>query len=441
MLLLIRKTYFLWLLALCSCSQNGPAGLFRKVSPHEQYAANLRDAGLLQTALGRDWLAAAEKSLHNPLTVSVPYKETGYFPASQAMATALRFQASRGTKISIDFSKKPLKGFTVYIDLWEDREGQDKRLLAYADTNGSPFHHEVDDNDAFYILRLQPELLSAGEYTLTITSGPSLAFPVPGGKMQSFWGATRDAGARQHEGIDIFASRGSPALAAADGVVRRVGVNNLGGKVVFLRPEKKDFSVYYAHLDTQLVAAGQTVRQGDTLGLVGNTGNARGGPAHLHLGIYGNGGAIDPFHFINPAVKKPADISSQLRALGRAYRTTSAAKLFIGPSRSAATVAALEANTFVHVLSASSSWYKVALPDGRDGYISSGNVRALENSLDNYRVTAESPLLDKPDDFTGSKKMLSPGDNLQVYARFQNYMYVRSGELDGWVKTTKAAGL
>ncbi|WP_407430720.1 peptidoglycan DD-metalloendopeptidase family protein [Arcticibacter sp.] len=441
MLLFVRKTYLFWFFILSSCSQNGPAGLFKKVSPHEQYASNLRDAGLLTTALGREWLAAAEKSLQNPLTVSIPYMETGYFPASQAMASALRFQARRGTKISIDFSKKPLQGFTVYIDLWEDRKGENKRLLAYADTNGAAFHYEVDDRDAFYILRLQPELLSAGEYTLSITSGPSLAFPVKGGKMQSFWGAARDAGARQHEGIDIFAPKRTPALAVADGVINRVGINNLGGKVVFLRPHKKNFSIYYAHLDTQLVSGGQSVKVGDTLGLVGNTGNARGGSPHLHLGIYGSGGAIDPFHFIDPVLKKPQPITSKLTALGRAYRTSTAGKLFIGPSRSAASVASLEANTFVRILSASSSWYKVALPDGLEGYLPSGQVRTLENSLDRYRVTAESPLLDKPNDATGSKRKLTTGDDLLVYARFQDYMYVKLGELDGWVKTPKAAGL
>lgn len=441
MLTFIRKTYFVWILILSACSQNGPAGLFKKVSPHEQYANNLRDAGLLQTALGREWLGAAEKSLQNPLTVSVPYRETGYFPASQAMATAFRFQATRGTKISIDFSKKPINGFTVYIDLWEERDGEDKRLLAYADTNGTPFHHEVDDNDAYYVLRLQPELLSAGEYTLTITSGPSLAFPVPDGKMQSFWGAARDAGARQHEGIDIFAPRRTPALAAADGVVRRVGTNNLGGKVVFLRPDKKNYSIYYAHLDTQMVSAGQTVKVGDTLGLVGNTGNARGGSPHLHLGIYGNGGAIDPFHYINPVIKRPAVITSKLAALGKAYRTAAVSKLYNGPSRSAASTSSLEANTFVHILSASSSWYKVALPDGREGYLPSGNLRSMDNFLNRYSVTVDSRLLDKPDEETGSKTKLAPGENVQVYARFNDYMYVKSGVLEGWVKTEKAAGL
>lgn len=441
MLTSIRKTYFIWILIFSSCSQNGPAGLFKKLSPHEQYAGKLRDAGLLQTALGHEWLSAAEKSLEAPLAISTPYKETGYFPADQAVATALRFQATRGSKINIDFSKKPLKDFTVFIDLWEDREGQDKRLLAYADTNGAPFHHEVDDNDAFYILRLQPELLSAGEYTLTITSGPSLTFPVPKGKMQSFWGAARDAGARQHEGVDIFAPRRSPAVAAADGVIRRVGTNKLGGKVVFLQPHKKNYSIYYAHLDTQLVTSGQTVSAGDTLGLVGDTGNARGGAPHLHLGIYGNRAAIDPFHYINPTVKKPAEISSNLSVLGKASRTRVMTRLQAGPSKSAGSIASLESDTFVRILSASASWYKVALPDGREGYLPSNHVKALNTSLERYRVTTDTPLLDGPADATGSKRTLKQGDNLSVHARFDEYMYVKLGELDGWIKTEKAANL
>lgn len=441
MLTFIRKTYFIWILMFSSCSQNGPAGLFKKASPHEQYASKLRDAGLTQTALGRQWLGAAEGCLEKPLTVSTPYKETGYFPANQVSATALRFQATKGTRIDINFNKKPMKGFTVYIDLWEDRDDQDKRLLAYADTNGTPFHHEVNDNDAFYILRLQPELLSGGEYTLTITSGPSLAFPVPNGKMQSFWGAARDAGTRQHEGIDIFAPRNSPALAAADGVIRRVGTNKLGGNIVFLQPHKKNYSIYYAHLDTQLVVAGQTVSVGDTLGLVGDTGNARGGAPHLHLGLYGNGGAIDPFHYINPVITKPAAISSDLSLLGKASRTSALTKLLEGPSKSSTSITSLPSNTFVHILSASAAWYKVALPDGREGFLPSNHIRNLSNSIERYRLHADTPLLDEPADVTVSKKTLKQGDKLSVHARFDDYIYVRLGEIDGWIKTQKAASL
>lgn len=58
-----------------------------------------------------------------------------------------------------------------------------------------------------------------------------------------------------------------------------------GGKVVWMRDEARGMSLYYAHLDSQHVAAGAYVRPGDTLGFVGKTGNARTTPPHLHFGI------------------------------------------------------------------------------------------------------------------------------------------------------------
>jgi hypothetical protein len=65
--------------------------------------------------------------------------------------------------------------------------------------------------------------------------------------------------------------------------------------------------LYYAHLDKQLVRAGQRVRAGDTLGLVGNTGNARTTAPHLHFGIYRSGqGAVDPLPFVQRAATAPA---------------------------------------------------------------------------------------------------------------------------------------
>jgi hypothetical protein len=90
----------------------------------------------------------------------------------------------------------------------------------------------------------------------------------------------------------------TPALAAADGVVRGVGVTSLGGKVVWLRDED-GHALYYAHLDRQYVTEGQQVRTGDTLGFIGNTGNARTTPPHLHFGIYARGeGPVDPWYFV-----------------------------------------------------------------------------------------------------------------------------------------------
>jgi murein DD-endopeptidase MepM/ murein hydrolase activator NlpD len=115
--------------------------------------------------------------------------------------------------------------------------------------------------------------------------------------IQSFWGAPRDGGKRSHEGNDIFAPKGTNLLALTDGEITRLTNTGIGGKTVWLYDRERDLRYYYAHLDEQLVRKGQWVQRGDVVGTVGNTGNARTTPPHLHFGIYDNG-AIDPYTFL-----------------------------------------------------------------------------------------------------------------------------------------------
>ena len=84
--------------------------------------------------------------------------------------------------------------------------------------------------------------------------------------------------------------------------------------------------LYYAHLDRQLVQPGQHVRPGDTLGLVGNTGNARTTVPHLHFGIYQSGrGAVDPWPYLHRADPVPAALPTAAgEYLGRWVRPRSA---------------------------------------------------------------------------------------------------------------------
>ncbi|MGZ4991400.1 MAG: M23 family metallopeptidase [Methylobacter sp.] len=87
-----------------------------------------------------------------------------------------------------------------------------------------------------------------------------------------------------YKGIDIFAKEGVPVLAASSGVVIYTGFNDIGGNVVLILGAKWRF-YYYAHLpriDTRVL---QPVSIGDTIGTVGNTGNAQGKPPHLHFVI------------------------------------------------------------------------------------------------------------------------------------------------------------
>lgn len=87
-----------------------------------------------------------------------------------------------------------------------------------------------------------------------------------------------------HKGIDIFAKLGTPVRATSYGVVLFRGEIQQGGKVVLVLSPKWRLH-YYAHLHSIDVYPGQPLLIGSQLGSVGDTGNARGKPAHLHYSI------------------------------------------------------------------------------------------------------------------------------------------------------------
>ncbi|MFC6592245.1 M23 family metallopeptidase [Deinococcus lacus] len=141
-----------------------------------------------------------------------------------------------------------------------------------------------------------PQLQQSRRYAALLREPAPTALPnpVPGAALTDTWGAARSGG-RKHEGIDIFAKRGTPVRSATTGIVLHVGENPLGGRTVtVLGPAAQRH--YYAHLDRYAdLQEGQWVMAGDTLGYVGNSGNATSTPPHLHYGIYTARGAINPY--------------------------------------------------------------------------------------------------------------------------------------------------
>jgi murein DD-endopeptidase MepM/ murein hydrolase activator NlpD len=96
-----------------------------------------------------------------------------------------------------------------------------------------------------------------------------------------------------HKGVDIFAKKGTVVLPVTPGFVIYSGTNDMGGEVVLvLGPKLRTH--YYAHLKARNVSTGEWLSKSDTLGWVGDSGNAKGKPPHLHycikslLPIYSN---------------------------------------------------------------------------------------------------------------------------------------------------------
>lgn len=111
------------------------------------------------------------------------------------------------------------------------------------------------------------------------------------------YGAPR-AGGRSHQGNDLLAPRGTPVVAHVSGVVER-NSNNLGGLAYYLHGD--DGNNYYgAHLDSY--GAHGRVNQGTVIGTVGDSGDARGGPPHLHFEMMVPGrGNVNPYSTLRQA--------------------------------------------------------------------------------------------------------------------------------------------
>ena len=115
-----------------------------------------------------------------------------------------------------------------------------------------------------------------------------MVIPVEDGKSndwnhQSFW---YEPWGRSgvHKGIDIFAKKGTNLLSATNGIVIYQGTWGIGGNVIAVLGPKWRVH-YYAHLESSMVEIGDYVSRSQIIGKVGDSGNAKGKPAHLHYSI------------------------------------------------------------------------------------------------------------------------------------------------------------
>lgn len=430
--------YTLSVLIFAGCSQQQTLrGVFGQQTPYEKYAAKLKDAKLDETALGKMWLEAGQHALQDSISITLPFKETGYFAAETPRALGYRIDAKRGQRLVVNLALRAAEQPAVFMDVFEAGPNTPNHV-ATTDSSTQRLTYEFTE-DQEHILRVQPELLRSAQYTLTVTAEPTLAFPVAGKSSRniaSIWGDPRDAGARRHEGIDIFAKRGTPALASAAGTVRRVDTTPRGGKVVWLTDADRRQSLYYAHLDSQLVQEGQRVQPGDTLGLIGNTGNARTTSPHLHFGIYRYGqGATNPYPYVHQAANKAPAVTIDAELIGNWVRISpKAANIRLMPSTTSGVYRSLPQHTPLKVTGGTSSWYRVALPDGQEAYVASSVVEPASKAIKYEKLSLDTDLLDDATPKAAAKQNLPAGSSVAILGKYSVFELVRSanGEL-GWI--------
>ena len=150
----------------------------------------------------------------------------------------------------------------------------------------------------------------AARATAPALASRTLAMPVQGydaHKLRDNFDETR-GGVRRHEALDIMAPRGTPVVAADDGVIAKLFRSAAGGITIYQFDAAQQYAYYYAHLDRyrEGLREGETVKRGDVIGYVGTTGNAPESAPHLHFTIFElgpekkwwRGKAVNPYPYL-----------------------------------------------------------------------------------------------------------------------------------------------
>ncbi|OMQ14965.1 peptidase M23, partial [Modestobacter sp. VKM Ac-2676] len=124
---------------------------------------------------------------------------------------------------------------------------------------------------------------------------PQAVLPVQGARLTSGFG---NRWGTLHAGVDFAAPLGTPEYAAMDGVVLSAGPASGYGLAVYIQHPDGDVTVY-GHMQEILVAEGQHVRAGDTIALLGNTGQSTGPHLHFEVRRGGlDGEKVDPLPWL-----------------------------------------------------------------------------------------------------------------------------------------------
>lgn len=427
--------------SLISCKEEVVPEVYMPSNKHKAYIVSLQNLNLDKTALGKDWIESSSLALSHPVLIETPYEEAFYLDPNDAEAVGYRFEVKRGQKVVVDVFSAASDSLILFVDLFRvinDSLQRWAHVATASDLDNRLAFEPRQDSD--YILRIQPELLRGGKFSLTIRRSPTLLFPVAGKDSRaigSVFGDPRDGGRREHHGVDIFAKRHTPIIAPIRGYVRRVGQQKLGGNIIWISDRERGQSLYFAHLQEQLVEANTWVEPGDTIGTVGNTGNARSTPTHLHFGIYSRG-PKDPFYFIKELDQETDSVIVDKEIIGslvRISRTHPFSPLVSPVANRNLGSDTLWQNQIMEVIGAFKNYYKVRVEDHQIAYIPQGLIESAALPLeDEITLEKEYPLLIEPNKTSISKQIVSSGEQVELLGQSSTYWWIRtnSGAI-GWI--------
>jgi murein DD-endopeptidase MepM/ murein hydrolase activator NlpD len=182
--------------------------------------------------------------------------------------------------------------FSIMYETLVDPEGNVARignvLMASLNLSGTElrlYRHELADGSIDYFNEKGESVRKS-----------LLRTPVDGARLSSRYGSRRHpilGYTRMHRGVDFAAPKGTPIMAAGDGVIEFAGTNGTYGRYIRIR-HNSSFKTAYAHLNgfRKGIRVGARVQQGQTIGYIGTTGRSTG--PHLHYEVLRGGAQVNP---------------------------------------------------------------------------------------------------------------------------------------------------
>ncbi len=454
----------------------------------ESYEEALQRLDLDDTTAGAAWLSAGRDALSRDVAAPLPFAERFHFDSTEVHAGAVAFHAMRGQRIDLTVTGSTTRFFLDVHYLGEglpherDTDGQPRLVAEMA--RGDERLSVEPSRHGYYLLRFQPELLRGGSFTIEAAVDAVYEWPVEGTDRFDIWsvfGDSRDGGRRVHHGVDIFAPRGTPVLAVGPSEVARVSERDLGGNVVTLVDEERGLYLYYAHLDRQLTEAGRRVNAGDVIGTMGNTGNARTTPPHLHIGIYDGSfrQPLDPWYFfVPPSRTEPAEdpagwtiarseegvlslgewvrvvrgpvapvanppgrsaiVPSPAMVDGRGSPLSVAAQPVIEIGAGAERDVVLPPDAPVRLIGARGEWAQIRTPDGVTGYVPAENLGPNGTPLETVVLPRAEMVRSAPRESADVLDELPAETSVALHGRYGSFgLVLMEEERGGWVRLSE----